>query len=129
MLIGKLAAETGVNIETIRYYERVGLIPAPPRTTGGHRAYDEHHAQRLIFIRRGRELGFSLHDIRSLLELASQTNLACAQAKDITLSQLAEVRGKIVSLKKLERALQEMSGACQPGKNKPCPIFDALSSR
>jgi MerR family mercuric resistance operon transcriptional regulator len=58
MLIGKLAAETGVNIETIRYYERVGLIPAPPRTTGGHRAYDEQHAQRLAFIRRGRELGF-----------------------------------------------------------------------
>jgi MerR family mercuric resistance operon transcriptional regulator len=129
VLIGKLAAATGVNIETIRYYERVGLISAPPRTAGGHRAYEEQHAQQLTFIRRGRELGFSLNDIRSLLELASQTNLACAEAKDITLRQLVGVRGKIASLKKLELALKQMSAACQPGANKPCPIFDALSSR
>lgn len=129
MLIGKLAASTGVNIETIRYYERVGLIAAPPRTAGGHRAYEEQHTQRLRFIRRGRELGFSLDDIRSLLELARRTNLACAEAKDITLRQLGDVRGKIASLKKLERALKQMSGACQPGTNERCPIFDALSSR
>ena len=129
MLIGQLAAETGVNIETIRYYERVGLISAPPRTRGGHRDYNEQHVQRLTFIRRGRELGFSLDDIRALLDLASRTNLACADAKDITLRQLTDVRSKIASLKKLERALKQMSGACQPGTNKLCPIFDALSSR
>ena len=128
MLIGKLSDATGVNIETIRYYERVGLISAPPRTAGGHRAYDEQHAQRLIFIRRGRELGFSLDDIRSLLELASRTNLACAETKEITLRQLSGVRGKIESLKKLELALDKMSDACKPGTNEPCPIFDALSS-
>jgi MerR family mercuric resistance operon transcriptional regulator len=126
MLIGRLSAESGVNIETIRYYERVGLISAPPRTAGGHRAYDEGHAERLNFIRRGRELGFSLDDIRALLVLASRTNLACAEAKDITLRQLAEVRGKIASLKKLERALKQMSGACHPGTNRSCSIFDAL---
>ena len=129
MLIGKLAAATGVNIETIRYYERVGLISAPPRTVGRHRVYDDQHMQRLTFIRRSRELGFSLNDIRTLLELASRTNLACAEAKDITLRQLGGVRGKIASLKKLERALEKMSGACQPGTDEPCPIFDALSSR
>ena len=128
MLIGKLAAETGVHIETIRYYERVGLVTAPPRTAGGHRVYDKLHVQRLAFIRRSRELGFSLNDIRALLELASRTNLACAEAKDITLRQLAEVRGKIASLKKLERALGQMSGACRPGSRNSCPIFDALWS-
>jgi len=129
MFIGKLAAETGVNIETIRYYERVGLIPTPPRTTGGHRAYDEAHVERLTFIRRGRELGFSLNDMRALLDLASRTKVACAEAKDIALRQLADVRGKIGSLKRLERALKEMSHACQPGTDKRCPIFAALSSR
>lgn len=128
MLIGRLAAETGVNIETIRYYERVGLISAPPRTAGGHRTYDEQQVQQLIFIRRGRELGFSLDDIRSLLALASQTNVACAGAKKIALRQLEGVRGRIASLKKLERALGKMSGDCQPGTDKPCPIFEALSS-
>jgi MerR family mercuric resistance operon transcriptional regulator len=128
MLIGPLAVKTAVNIETIRYYERVGLISAPPRTKGGHRDYSEQHAQQLAFIRRGRELGFSLDDIRALLDLASQTNLACAEAKDITLRQLADVRDKIASLNRLERALQQMSGACQPGTDKRCPIFDALTS-
>ena len=129
MLIGSLAAQTGVNIETIRYYERVGLIPSPPRTAGGHRDYSKHHVQQLTFIRRGRELGFSLDDIRALLGLASRSNLACAEAKNITLRQLSGVRGKISSLKKLERALKQMSDTCEPDTNKPCPIFDALSSR
>lgn len=127
--IGQLGAETGVNIETIRYYERIGLLAAPPRTQGRHRAYDEKYVQRLRFIRRSRELGFSLDDIRALLELANRTNLACAEAKNITLRHIANVRGKISSLKKLERALREMSGACRPGTKSACPIFDALSSR
>ena len=78
--------------------------------------------------RNGRELGFSFDDIRSLLELANRTNLACAEARDIILRQLAGVRGKIVSLKKLEQALDKMSDSCKPGTNEPCPIFDALSS-
>ncbi|MDW4653156.1 MerR family transcriptional regulator, partial [Escherichia coli] len=70
MLIGGLAGETGTNIETIRYYEREGLIAVPPRTRGGHRAYEQQHVQRLSFVRRSRELGFSLNDIRKLLQLA-----------------------------------------------------------
>ena len=124
--IGKLAAETGLNIETIRYYERVGLISAPPRTTGGHRAYDNEAAHRLTFIRRSRELGFSLNDIRTLLDL-SEGKSDCT-AKELTLRHLTDVRGKISSLRKLERALKELTDACKPGDQSSCPIFEALSA-
>ena len=91
MLIGKLAAQTGVNIETIRYYERVELLSAPARTDGGHRVYDADHVRRLTFIRRSRELGFSLDDIRTLLVL-SDGKRDCA-ARELTLRHLADVRG------------------------------------
>jgi MerR family mercuric resistance operon transcriptional regulator len=127
MLIGKLAAQTGVNIETIRYYERVELLSAPARTDGGHRVYDADHVRRLTFIRRSRELGFSLDDIRTLLAL-SDGKRDCA-AKELTLRHLADVRGKIASLKRLERALTGMTQACKPGDQNSCPIFDALSGR
>ena len=127
MLIGKLAGNTGVNIETIRYYERVGLLAAPPRTQGRHRIYDNDHAQRLTFIRRSRELGFSLEDIRTLLDLSDGKG-DCA-AKELTLRHLADVRGKIASLKRLERALKGMTEACKPGDQDSCPIFDALSGQ
>jgi MerR family transcriptional regulator, mercuric resistance operon regulatory protein len=128
LLIGKLAESTGVNIETIRYYERVGLLPHPPRTQGRQRAYEEHHVQLLAFIRRGRELGFSLDDIRTLLQLVDRGDRACATAKQVTLRHLADVRGKIASLRKLERALKDMTDACAPGKQRSCPIIKALSA-
>jgi MerR family mercuric resistance operon transcriptional regulator len=128
LLIGKLAARTGVNIETIRYYERAGLVSPPPRTQGGHRAYDERHTQRLVFIRRSRELGFSVNDIRTLLQLAERGDLACEATKEVTLRRLADVRGKITSLKKLERALKGMTDACAPGNQVSCPIIEALSA-
>jgi MerR family transcriptional regulator, mercuric resistance operon regulatory protein len=127
MLIGKLSAETNVNIETIRYYERVGLLAAPPRTRGGLRMYDQHHARRLTFIRRSRELGFSLDDIRTLINL-SDGKQDCA-ARKLTLRHLDDVQGKIASLKRLARALKSMTEACKPGDQKSCPIFDALSGR
>jgi len=129
LLIGALAECTGVNIETIRYYERAGLLPAPPRTQGKRRAYDEGYVLRLSFIRRGRELGFPLADIRALLQLAASGHPNCRATKDITLRHLADVRGKIASLKKLERALKAMSDACAPGRQDACPILDALSGK
>lgn len=127
MLIGKLAAETGVNIETIRYYERVGLLAVPPRTRGRHRDYDEQDSQRLTFIRRGRELRFSLGNIRTLLDL-SDGKQDCA-ARMLTLRHLDDVCGKIASLKRLEKALRSMTEACKPGDQNSCPIFDALLGR
>jgi MerR family mercuric resistance operon transcriptional regulator len=128
LLIGRLADRTGVSIETIRYYERIGLLPAPPRTQGRHRAYDGHHVHRLVFIRRSRELGFSLGNIRMLLQLVDHGDRACASAKEITLHHLVDVRGKIASLRKLERALKQLTKACTPGKQLSCPIIDALSA-
>jgi MerR family mercuric resistance operon transcriptional regulator len=127
MLIGKLSAETGVTIETIRYYERVGLFAAPPRTRGGLRVYDQHHARRLNFIRRSRELGFSLDDIRTLLNLAGGKQDWAV--RKLMLRHLGDVQGKIASLKRLERALKSMTEACKPDDQKSCPIFDALSGR
>jgi len=126
--IGRLSERTGVNIETIRYYERVGLLPAPPRSAGRHRLYDGAHLQRLSFIRRGRELGFSLDDVRALLTLADNGDVACSDTRDMTLRHLADVRGKIASLRKLERALKAMTDACQPGSQRPCPILDTLNA-
>ena len=128
--IGALAEATGVNVETIRYYERAGILPSPPRTSGGQRVYGDEHVQRLSFIRRCRELGFSLDDIRALLQLMGDGAPVCSVAvKDITDRHLADVRGKIASLRKRERALKQMTVACTPGVPVPCPIIEALSFR
>jgi MerR family mercuric resistance operon transcriptional regulator len=128
MLIGELSTRTGVNIETVRYYERIGLIPAPPRKNGRQRIYDESHVRRLKFVRRSRELGFALDDIRTLLVLADRGEQACSETKEMTVRRLADVRGKIISLRKLERALRQMTDACRPGRQSSCPILDALSA-
>lgn len=128
LLIGAMAERTRVNIETIRYYERVGLLPHPARTEGRRRTYDERDVRRLDFIRRGRELGFSLADVRTLLELADRGAVACAETKDMTVRHLADVRGKIKSLKRLERALKKMTDACHPGAQRSCPVLDALGA-
>lgn len=128
MLIGELSTRTGVNIETIRYYERIGLIPAPPRKNGRRRIYDESHVRRLRFVRRSRGLGFALDDIRTLLALADRGEQACSETREMAVRHLADVRGKIASLRKLERALREMTDACRPGRQSSCPILDALSA-
>lgn len=128
LLIGGVSRLTGVNIETVRYYERVGLLPRPQRTEGRHRAYAGDDVHRLNFIRRARELGFSLQDIRTLLELGDRGAAACCETKDMTTRHLADVRAKIRSLRKLERALKEMTEACRPGSQPSCPILDALGA-
>lgn len=124
--IGALAAETGVNVETIRYYERIGLLPKPPRTEGGRRVYDRTDVRRLGFVRRARELGFAIDDIRGL-QLLAESSSDCAATRSITLKHLDEVQGKIASLRRLERALTRMADACQPGRQVSCPIIEALS--
>ena len=129
LTIGALSQRTGVNIETIRYYERIGLLPPPFRSAGRHRLYDERLTQRLQFVRRGRELGFSIDELRALLRLVDQNGLACAEAKDITLNHLADIRDKIADLKKLERVLARMADACEANQLPQCPILDTLSRR
>src|SRR5262249_48262044 len=127
LLIGALSDETGVSIETIRYYERIGLLASPPRSAGRRRQFGSEHLQTLKFIRRGREMGFSLEDIRTLLKLDRESNVVCAEARQITLRHLAQVREKVARLQKLERALTTISAGCRPGTQRSCPIIGALS--
>ncbi len=125
--IGALSTGTGVNIETIRYYEKIGLMPAPPRTEGRQRVYGPNHLQRLIFIRRSRELGFSLDEIRDLLGLGRGHNLTCGEVKTMTEHHIADIRRKVKDLKKLERVLTELAAKCRGNAVPDCPILDALS--
>src|SRR3546814_15833156 len=105
--IGALSDRTGVNVETIRYYERIGIMPEPPRTAGGHRLYDSRHLKRLAFIRRGRELGFSLDAIRALLRLVVGGDYPCGEVHETTLAHIAEHRHKVASLRPQERGLKD----------------------
>jgi MerR family mercuric resistance operon transcriptional regulator len=125
-LSARYRPKTGVNIETTRYYEKVGLMPAPPRTQGRQRVYDRAHLKRLTFIRRGRELGFSLDQIRELLGLVRGHNLTCAEAKAVTEEHVADIRRKVKDLKKLERILTELAARCSGNAVPDCPILDAL---
>ena len=127
LTIGKLAEAAKVNFETVRYYERIGLMPRPTRTNGGQRDYDEEHIRQLIFIRRARELGFRIEEIRSLLALNRSRNGSCADVKAIAASHLADVRAKIDALTKLERTLAVLIGGCTEGRSL-CPILDMLDN-
>lgn len=124
--IGVLSERTGVNIETIRYYEKIGLLPAPPRTEGGHRLYAEDHLKRLIFIRRSRELGFGQGEVRAILGLVDGGGYTCGEVKSMTLQNLQSVREKIKDLRRLERTLAGISSQCEGGSMPECPVIDAL---
>jgi MerR family transcriptional regulator, mercuric resistance operon regulatory protein len=100
--IGRLAALTGVHLETIRYFERIGLMPTPGRTDGGHRVYSDVHRRRLAFVQRARKLGFSIEDIRALLALSEPTRRSCREVEVIAAAHLANVRAKITDLTRLE---------------------------
>ena len=126
MTRGVIAARTGVNIETVRYYERIGLLPAPPRSEGGHRIYDEDMLRRLNFIRRSRELGFTLNEVRGLLQLVDGGDYTCGEVESLTTAHLGEVRRKLADLKRLERVLREMVAGCQGGEVPECPVIEAL---
>ncbi|MDX1489606.1 MAG: helix-turn-helix domain-containing protein [Acidiferrobacterales bacterium] len=127
LTIGGLSQHTGCNIETIRYYERIGIIPKPPRTQGGHRLYGREHLKRLTFIRRSRELGFSLEQIRDLLRFVDGKRYTCSQVKAITVEHLEEVRARMRDLKRLEKVLKTMAAQCDRGKVPDCPVIEALS--
>ena len=124
--IGALSKQTGCNIETIRYYERIGLMLPATRSDGGHRLYGESQGRRLGFIRRTRELGFTLEQVRTLLKLVDWGRYTCAQVKRITVHHLDEVRRKVVDLRKIERVLEQMAAQCEGGTVPKCPVIDAL---
>src|SRR5262245_43549444 len=126
MAIGELARRTGVNIETIRYYERSSLLAAPPRTAGGRRVYGPEHAQALTFVRRARELGFSIDDIGALLALAEPGRRSCTEVERIASVHLASVRSKLADLERLERTLADTVSRCSRETNPVCPVLEAL---
>ena len=126
--IGKAADKSGCNIETIRYYERIRLLEDPGRSSGGHRLYNAAQVQKLAFIKRARELGFSLHEIKALLTLSSEEQRDCVSARAITNQHLDEVRRKIVDLQKLEEVLSNLSEQCESEQFKQCPVLMSLSA-
>jgi len=124
--IGEMSRKTGANIETIRYYERISLLPKPDRTAGGNRQYNDNQLKRLYFIRRSRELGFSIEEIRALLAMVDQENHSCAEVHDLTVIHLHSVKEKIAGLTKLEHALSGMIAECNLGDVPDCPILETL---
>lgn len=126
LTIGKLAEQTGVGVETIRYYERAGVLPSPPRSAGGYRQYDSVYLKRLKFVKRSRELGFSLSEVRALLKLVDGGH-TCAEVRELTLSHVEDIRAKILDLQHMERTLQATADRCTGGDAPECPIVEALS--
>jgi len=125
--IGELARLSQVKIETIRYFEKIGILPHPPRNSSGYRIYSTPHLERLAFVRRSRELGFSQPEVRKLLTLVDEHSYTCAEVKAMTSTHLAVVRDKIEDLQKLERALAGMVSKCDGGDVPNCPIVDILN--
>jgi MerR family mercuric resistance operon transcriptional regulator len=130
--VGALARLTGVNIETIRYYEKIDLLQAPPRTAGGHRSYGAEHAERLRFIRRARALGFGIDGIRALLNLSAGVAGSRAQAREIAAAHLTDVRAKREDLAKLEAVLSapiaQCDAQCCDGAVPACPVLEILEA-
>ena len=130
ILIGELSRRTGCNIVTIRYYEQTALLPEPARNAGRYRMYDTADVRRLAFIRRARELGFTLDEVRTLLSLtANDGQNKCANMGEVAERQLAEVRAKIADLQAMEHVLTDAVRRCAAGEVPGCPIIDALSAQ
>lgn len=129
MKIGELATATATKVETVRYYERIGLLPPPGRTSGNYRSYGIAHLARLSFIRRARDLGFTLEAVRELLTLADDQEHSCEAVDGIARAHLAEVDRKLTDLMALRGELDRMIGSCSRGTVADCKIIDALAPR
>ena len=127
LTISQLSRATGVNAETIRYYERIGVLAPPPRSRGGHRMYGVETRQRLAFVRRARALGFSIADIRALLAL-SRAGGSCARVQRIAGAHLADVQARLSDLARLERILADTVARCSGGVATACPVLDMLDA-
>lgn len=124
--IGEMSTRTGVNIETVRYYEKIGMMPKPKRTEGGNRLYNTEQLQRLFFIKRCREIGFSQSEIKALLSMVDRDDVTCAEVHSITTDHAADIRQKIKDLRKLEKVLTKMANECSRGDIPECPIIETL---
>lgn len=127
--IGQVAQATGLTVEAIRYYERIGLIHEAPRTASGYRQFDPGVVHRLGFVQRAQDLGFSLDEIRELLELSASPEAPAAQVRELAQAKLAEIEAKLTDLTQIRDALRAVSSACRgEGPASECPILDALES-
>lgn len=124
--IGRLSRRTGVNIETIRYYEKVGLIAAPPRSQGGHRVYGEDHLRALDFIRRARELGFTPKEVRGILALGGPGGACCDEVREIAAQHLQTIRSKMANLAQLESLLATAVDQCSGDHAPQCAVIDMI---
>ncbi|MCJ8319479.1 MAG: helix-turn-helix domain-containing protein [Colwellia sp.] len=129
--IGQLAKKSGCKVETVHYYEKIGLMPAPPRTEGGHRVFSLTHVKRLTFIRRSRELGFKIEQIKDLLKFIDEPNHYCGEVRAMAMQQARAVQEKIDDLQRLHSALNEMVNQCKESNNSidDCPIVDSLFTK
>jgi MerR family mercuric resistance operon transcriptional regulator len=128
LTIGRLAKEAGVNLETVRFYERRGLLPRPPRSASGYRLFPADAARRLRFIRRAQELGFSLAEIRELLSLRVSRNTSSAAIRTRTEAKIADIESKMRSLESMKKTLQKLTKACDGcAPVAECPILDSLN--
>jgi DNA-binding transcriptional MerR regulator len=131
--IGKVASQTGVSIDTIRFYERSGLLAKPTRTEGRYRLYREQDIQHLMFIRRAQELGFSLQEIRELLLIQNEQVEPCTHVRDLIEQKLAAVSAKLEHLRTLQRELKSAYGSCTNslaqccGRNEHCPVLESIA--
>jgi len=124
-----LSRATGCNLETIRYYENIGILPAPPRSANGYRCYDQSHVSRLRFIIRSRDLGFSLKEISGLLALVDGGMQTCVEVQKFAQAHVKNVKNKIADLQLIEAALSETIAKCSGQKVPECAVIDALSDR
>ena len=123
---GELARRTGVNSETIRYFERVGILAAPQRTEGGHRIYDEGHVRTLRFVRRARNLGFTPQEVRTILDLGGPGKAPCTEVRDIAAHHLEQVRAKIADLTEIEHLLARTVEHCSGRPDSECAVIEMI---
>jgi len=128
--IGEIAKRSGIGIETVRFYERKGLIEEPPRTDSGYRQYPEEAVGRIRFIRRAKELGFALKEISELLSLRVDPDTTCADVREQTELKIADVEEKIRALQTIKTALEKLAVSCTgSGPTSECPFLEALDSQ
>jgi len=130
LTIGKIANEAGVGVETIRFYEKEGLLEKPSRRASGYRQYSQEAVERLLFIKRAKDLGFSLKEIRELMELRVEPGATKADIRNRTMEKVKEIDGKIKSLQQMKRALEKLVSTCSgKGPVGDCPILEAMEGK
>jgi len=126
MRIGELSRTCGCPVETIRYFEKIGLLPLPLRDANGYRSYDVSHKKWLHFILRSRALGFTQNEVRRLSDLAHQSQAACADVHELLVEHIDDIRKKLEDLQQMQRALERLKLKCQDGTLNDCPVIDQL---